>query len=170
MTTDIDVAVRGDSLELEPLVATLEKHRIVARIPEAVPFARAHLVLLLRHQPTGVDIDLSFAWTTFEYEALAACQRVRYGGVDVPLARAEDLVIYKVVAGRPRDIEDARALLLLHDDVDLVRIRERVRELAALADAPELERALRAVIVTTRPERQVRTQRMAKKATKKRRR
>jgi hypothetical protein len=111
MTTDIDAAVRGDAVELERLVGALKKKRMVPRIPRAEQFARANLVLLVRHEPTGVDLDISLAWTAFEQEALGARERVRYGRVAVPMARPEDLVIYKAMAHRPKDVEDAQSLL-----------------------------------------------------------
>lgn len=170
MTTDIDAVVRGDAVELGSLVATLHKYRILPRIPDALEFARVNLVLLLRHHPTGVDLDLSFAWTQFEHEALTACQKVSYGGIKVPIARAEDLIIYKALAGRPRDIEDAETLLLLYRDLDLVRVRGRVHELAMLAGEPALERGLEALIAKTKavgqsPTRRTRRSRAGRPAT-----
>lgn len=54
------------------------------------------------------------------------------------MARAEDLVVFKVVAGRPQDLSDALALLRLTPQLDLERIRARTRELAVLAEAPEI--------------------------------
>jgi hypothetical protein len=141
---------RGDAVELERLVGALKKKRIVARIPRAEQFARANLVLLVRHEPTGVDLDVSLAWTTFEQEALAARENARYGRVAVPMARPEDLVIYKAMARRPKDVEDAQALLSMHRDIDLRRVRRRLRQLAALADEPEIERGLEALIASAR--------------------
>jgi prolyl-tRNA editing enzyme YbaK/EbsC (Cys-tRNA(Pro) deacylase) len=42
------------------------------------------------------------------------------------MARAEDLVVFKALAARPKDIEDAAALLLLHSTIDLARVRRRL--------------------------------------------
>ena len=54
------------------------------------------------------------------------------------------LVVFKILAARPRDIEDAEALLLLHEGIDIERVRRHVLELAELAGdeslAAELER------------------------------
>ena len=55
------------------------------------------------------------------------------------MARAEDLVIFKAIAGRPKDMDDAEALLLLHPDIDVDRVRRVVRVLAELAELAELE-------------------------------
>jgi hypothetical protein len=150
MTTDIDAAVRGDAVEVGQLFDALEKKRIVPRIPRARQFARANLVLLVRHEPTGVDLDISLAWTTFEQEALAARQNVRYGKVAVPMARPEDLVIYKAMARRPKDVEDARALLAMHHDIDFARVRRQLRQLAMLADEPEIVQGLEALMASAR--------------------
>jgi hypothetical protein len=54
-----------------------------------------------------------------------------------PVARPDDLIIYKLVAARPLDLDDAERLLLLHGPgLDLRRIVETVREFAAALDDP----------------------------------
>jgi hypothetical protein len=146
MTTDVDAVVRGDAIDAETLVAILAKHQIVPRIERAIEFAQANLVLLLRHESSGIDLDVSFAWTNFEIEAIAAREIVKYGRVVAPMARTEDLIIFKAMAGRPRDVEDASSLLLLHREVDLTRVRRHLHDLATLADEPELERGLESII------------------------
>lgn len=146
MTTDIDVVVRGDETTPAAMLRALTTRRIVPRIADAETFARERLVLLLRHEPTGVDLDLSFGWTTFEHEALAARSDATYGSVVAPMARAEDLVIFKAMAARPKDIEDATALMLMHKEIDVDRVRRHLAELAALADEPTLTSGLEAVI------------------------
>jgi hypothetical protein len=146
MTTDIDAVVQGDAIDVEALITTLAKHQIVPRIEGAIEFAQANLVLLLRHEPSYVDLDVSLAWTNFEIEAIAGRDTVLYGNVSAPMARAEDLVIFKAMATRPKDVEDASSLLLLHEGIDLARVRRHVHDLAILADEPDIERGLESII------------------------
>jgi hypothetical protein len=61
---DIDATVRGDQADVGSLVKALAKKRIVPRIGNAERFASESLVLLLRHGPTGVEFDVSMAWTS----------------------------------------------------------------------------------------------------------
>jgi len=58
------------------------------------------------------------------------------------MCTAEDLIVFKSIAGRPKDVEDAEALLILYPDINHARVRTRVAELSALADAPEMLKAL----------------------------
>jgi hypothetical protein len=145
MTTDIDVVVRGDAVAVETLLAILAERGIEPRIPDALAFARRSLVLLVRHRPTGVDLDVSLAWSAFEHGALERREDARYAGVVAPIATAEDLVVLKAIAARPKDYEDAETLLLLHPEIDVRRARRHLAELAELAGAPELTAAFDAV-------------------------
>ena len=104
-TADIDVAVRGDAIEIDALLPILAKKRIHPRIEDAAAFARENLVLLLRHEPSGVDFDVSFAWTEFEHEAIEAATVGTFGTVKAPMARPEDLVVFKAIAGRGKDMD-----------------------------------------------------------------
>lgn len=151
MTTDIDAVIQGDSVPTRELLRVLRHHQILPRIDEAEAFAAANLVLLARHRPTQVDLDLSFGWTAFERDALALRVSTRYGSVKAPMARVEDLLVFKAIAGRSRDIDDAVTLLTLYPHVDLEEVRLRVTELAELADAPELLSGLDAILRALRP-------------------
>jgi hypothetical protein len=146
LTTDIDAVVRGDSIEISKLVRTLARHGVRPRIENAATFAEKNLVLLLRHVPTGVDLDLSLGWTDFEREAIASSTQAAFGRASYPMARAEDLVVFKALAARPKDIEDATALILMHPTIDLRRVRRRLAELSELAQEPGLLEGLEQVI------------------------
>jgi predicted nucleotidyltransferase len=148
LTRDVDVTIAGAGVGLADLLDRLRKHRLVPRIEGAAEFAAAHQVLLLRHEPSGVDVDVSIAWLPFELEALAAAEMLDVAGVHVSVARAEDLIVYKAVAFRPQDQQDIERLLVLHGHaVDLARIRRVVGEFASALDDPhrsdELEQIVR---------------------------
>lgn len=130
VTRDIDVAFAGAEVAVQQLVADLALAGIVPRIGDAIAFAAESQVLLARHAETGVDIDVSLAWLPFEMEAIAAAGLAVVGPAKLPVARPEDLVIYKAVAWRPQDQQDIERLLVLHGArMDLARIRRHVREL-----------------------------------------
>lgn len=85
-TSDIDAAIRGDEIDASAVLEALAKKRIVPRIPRAEQFARENLVLLLRHEPSGVEFDVSFAWSEFEHQAIAAATIASFGAVKAPMA------------------------------------------------------------------------------------
>jgi len=151
MTTDIDAVIQGDAVSFRTLIGVLRRHQIVPRIDDAEAFASTNLVLLTRHRPTEVDLDLSLGWTAFEHEALAARASTRFGKVAAPMARVEDLLVFKAIASRSRDVDDAVTLLTLYPNIDTTRVRARVSMLAEAAEAPELvaglEQILRAAAV-----------------------
>lgn len=149
-TADIDAAIRGDQIDIASLIEVLAKRRIVPRIARAEAFAHESLVLLLRHERSGVEFDVSLAWTDFEHQAIAAASVAPFGTVMAPMARPEDLIVFKSIAARGKDIDDVIALLTLYPTLDLSPIRARVRELAALADAPELAAGLETAIAGAR--------------------
>lgn len=147
-TRDVDATVSADSCDIDALLRIFEQHEVQPRINDAKAFAQANQVLLLRHAPSGVDVDVSLAWLPFELEALGASEVLSIGGAPVPVARPEDLVIYKAIAWRPQDQQDVERLLALHGArMDLARVRRIVAELAAALEEPERAAELERVIL-----------------------
>jgi hypothetical protein len=136
LTRDVDLAVVGHGGHAGRWLDELAAAGIRARIPDAVIFAAETQVLLLRHEQTGIDVDMSFASLPFELEAIERAPIESIAGAHLPIARAEDLVIYKALAWRAQDQQDVERLLALHAGVmDLDRIERHVR---ALGDALEV--------------------------------
>jgi Nucleotidyltransferase of unknown function (DUF6036) len=136
-TIDVDATVWAESIDLERLLEVLAGHRLKPRIPDVLPFARRHQILLLRHEASGTPVDLSLAWLPFEREALDRADVVDFGGVAVRVAAPEDLIVYKAVAWRDRDRSDIERLLTRYrGQVDLHRVRALVREFAVALDDP----------------------------------
>ena len=140
-TIDIDGTVLGRSTTPEDVVKTFERHAIRPRIPDALQFAHERQVLLLRHDPSGVTVEISFAWLPFEEKALGRAREMTLEGVVARIALPEDLIVYKAAAWRDRDRSDIERLLALHwGQIDLQRVRSLIGEIAeALDDAKRLD-------------------------------
>ena len=99
-TRDIDAVVL--EADAETLLRSATGFDLVPRIPDAIEFAHETRVLLLRHAPTGIDIDLSLGALPFEEELVDRSTLIDIGSLRVRVAASEDLVIMKAVAGRAR--------------------------------------------------------------------
>lgn len=138
LTVDADATVWGEQIDLDDLVQILGQHQIVPRIPDALNFARQRQVLLLQHDPSGTPIEVSIAWLPFEKEALEKATIIQFAGVEIPVAAAEDLVIYKALAWRDKDRFDIERLIVLHGHtMDLERIRSFVEQFAKILEDPQ---------------------------------
>lgn len=140
-TDDIDATVWGPDLDLGDLMAALHDEGITGRIPDVEGFARRSQVLLLHHEPTKTPLEISLAWLPFEKEAMDRAETLVLGEAQLPVAIAEDLVVYKVVAWRDRDRADVERLLAAHErSIDLDRVRDLVRQFAeALGELERIE-------------------------------
>lgn len=137
-TVDIDATIWAEGLDVDAILPTLAAEGLVPRTADAVSFARERHVLLLRHEPTGTPLEWILAYLPFERSALERADLVDFGGVRVPAAAPEDLIIYKAVAWRDRDRSDVERLLALYGrSIDLQRVRGLVREFATALDEPE---------------------------------
>lgn len=146
-TIDLDATVLGRAAELGTTMRVLAKREIVPRIANAVEFARERQVLLLRHEPTGITMEVAFAWLPFEEEALSRARRIEMYGVAVPIAQPEDLIVYKAAAWRDRDRTDIERLLVLHlPHIDIDRVRDLVKQIALALEDPTRIDAFEAMV------------------------
>jgi hypothetical protein len=146
-TRDIDVTVSGGHGSLAETLTILGRHGLVPRIPNAAQFAEANQVVLLQHEPSGIEVDLSLAWLSFEEEAIAGAELLDVASVRLPVARPEDLIIYKTVAWRPQDRQDIERLAAMHgSEIDQARVLSVVTELVEALGQPERVEQLKALL------------------------
>lgn len=140
LTRDVDATVLADyGTEARVIDAVLG--RFAARRDDARDFALANRVLLVR-ATNGVDIDLSLAAFEFEREALDRATSYEFEpGVALVTCSAEDLVVFKAIAGRPRDLEDIKSVVIRQGRrLDIDRIRRWGRVFSELKEEPDLLR------------------------------
>jgi len=134
-TADLDVTVLLGAIPPSRLVAALEKRGFKPSFKDAA-FVAATRVLPVVHKATGFPVDIVLGGPGLEGLFAAAAEKVKVGRLLVPVATATHLVVMKVLAGRPKDIEDAAALLAVQaDQIDAKEMTGLVGSLAsALAE------------------------------------
>lgn len=136
LTRDVDALAAVEESRWEGLLQGSRSFGFLPRIADPVAFAQRSRVLLIRHEATGIDVDLILGELPFEAEAIRRGKRGHVGGLVVPLATPEDLVVMKAVAGRPRDLEDIEGILAAHPGLDARRVRTWLRRFSEGLEAP----------------------------------
>ena len=124
------------------LAERLVHHGFALRFPLGARAETARLLPMV-HGPSGVPLDLVIAAPGLDEEFLARAELVDLGDVEVPVISAEDLIALKVLAGRRKDLEDVRGVLLEKGDrLDLSRTRDVLRAFEAVTGEPKLLKRL----------------------------
>jgi hypothetical protein len=137
VTRDVDLVVLTGDDDWERLLAVGVEFGIHPRRADALAFARTTRVLLLRHRPSNVDLDVSLGAIPFEHALVARATLKRIGGVSFRVATAEDVVVMKSLALRPRDIADIEGILTAVPELALERIRRDLRALSESLEGPD---------------------------------
>jgi predicted nucleotidyltransferase len=139
ITRDIDITLGAD---LDRLPDVLRLIQAIPLTPLVAPetFTKQTMVLPCRDPGTSLRVDLIFSNTPYERQAMTRVKKHKIGNIDVHFASVEDLLIHKVMAGRPRDLDDARSVLLKNPKADVTYIRKWLRDLSAALDQPLVAR------------------------------
>ena len=144
-SADVDVTLKLDPPDPEPFVRDMQAAGFALRIDDP-DFVRRTRVLPFVHAATGMPLDVVLAGSGLEDEFLDRAATRDVGGAAVPLIDVADLVVAKVLAGRPKDAEDARNLWRLHGSAARRRrIRRLLRLLEEALDRSDLVSGFEAV-------------------------
>ncbi len=111
-TTDLDVTIAAadrDLLDAERARAAFG-YRPVRRHTVDSDDPLPDLIIFRGDAPALRQVDLLVAKTPFEVEVLRRAVTVEVGGAAVAVATPEDIVVYKLLADRLRDRDDARSI------------------------------------------------------------
>lgn len=128
LTKDIDITL-GVGVEGFARIIDLVRElalKILIDDPEA--FARKTMVLPVIEDATGIRVDFIFSHSPYEEQAITRTRAVPFGQTAVNFASLEDVVIHKIIAGRGRDIDDVRAILLKNPGYDTDYITRWLKE------------------------------------------
>jgi len=127
-TRDIDLTLGVGVEAVEKIAGIIKKlgFRILAKDYKA--FVQKTMVLPAEDPKSGMRIDFIFSYSPYEMQAIKHAKIFKFGGTIVKFASLEDVVIHKIIAGRPRDIEDIKAILLKNPKFDKRYIKEWLKE------------------------------------------
>ncbi|MDD5307274.1 MAG: hypothetical protein PHU25_08130 [Deltaproteobacteria bacterium] len=141
MTLDADVTLAADPGDLPAILDAAGACGFEPRPANPAEFVGSTRVLPLRHTSDGWEVDLIFAGTPYELEAVSRARMERLGETDLPVISAEDLLVHKILAGRPRDIEDAESIVLRQGArLDRATARATLLDLASFLADDDLKR------------------------------
>ena len=151
-TLDIDGIAWVADGDWKKLVADAKASGFTPREKDPIEFIRQTRMLLLRHDASGVEIDLSLGALPFEQAAIQRSVTLVIDGLSIPIPTPEDLIIMKAIAHRPQDMADIDAIARAHPSIDVSVIEQTVSEFAEVLEQPELVHDLRRVLrEATRP-------------------
>jgi len=138
LTADADAMILLTIDDLPNLLTQAKKEGLVPRIDNPEVFARRTRVVLLRHEQSGIDVDLSLGLLPFEIEMVERSQVHYEGSLRLRLPSPEDLIIMKAIAHRPKDMTDIEVIVAKQPKLDCKRIQFWVEQFAEVLETPEL--------------------------------
>ena len=111
-TADVDVVVGIDLDRALQLLDSLISSPFRPLFTDVADVVKKAFILPIRHISSGIRVDMAIGMTGFERQLIARATEATIGGRSIPVATAEDLILLKVLAGRPRDVDDVSRIVL----------------------------------------------------------
>ena len=131
LTQDLDITLGLDTDSLDKLLHICGSD-FKTLVTDPREFAEKTNVLLLEDKETGIRIDLIFSFIEFERQAVSNADTIEIDGVLIKNASIENLIIYKILAGRERDKEDVKILLNTHENININAVSSQIEELSLI--------------------------------------
>lgn len=139
-TADVDVTVEVPEAGPKVIVAALSRGKFRLRdVAEVETFIKSMRVIPVVHASTEMAVDVVLAGTAIEDAMFARAEMKKVGGIDVPFVSLADLIALKLLASRPKDIEDVRTIVRARPaGFSVEEARRRVVDLGAALDDSEM--------------------------------
>jgi hypothetical protein len=138
LTVDADVTLLTGFGE-EDAYADILLRRYASRIPDPIDFVVKNRVLLL-YLDNQVSGDIAFGGLPYEEDVVRRSSLHEYDtGVELRTCSAEDLVVMKAIASRPRDWQDIEGILIRQAGrLDWTLVLDELSPLAELKEDPAI--------------------------------
>jgi hypothetical protein len=137
-TADLDLTIDLGSRSVTAFVSELTKAGFEPRFSDP-DFVAATRVVPAVHRASGLPVDLILAGPGLEQRFLDEAEPHELAGIEVPVLSIENLIVTKLLAGRPRDLDDVREILGGHRALDHAKIEELLELLEEALDQSDLQ-------------------------------
>lgn len=149
VSADVDITA-AVAAPYDDFVAAMLRAGFDLRLSDWREFVARTRVLPLLHRATRMPLDVVLAGPGLEEEFLDRALVVSLAGMEVPVISPEDLIVTKLLASRPKDVEDVRGILEeRHERLDLVRIRSLLRLLETALSRSDLTSDFERLLIAT---------------------
>ena len=128
LTRDIDITLGVGVRELNKLKETISSLGLKILVERDEEFVERNIVLPTLDEKSGIRVDFIFSFSPYERQAIERAKDIKLGRSLVRFASLEDVVIHKVIAGRARDLEDIKSILLKNQKYDSDYIEKWLKE------------------------------------------
>ncbi|HEU4385922.1 MAG TPA: nucleotidyl transferase AbiEii/AbiGii toxin family protein [Anaeromyxobacteraceae bacterium] len=135
LTKDVDVTLAAGLERLADVLA-VAKAAGLGPLVDPESFTRRTLVLPCQDERTKLRVDFILSFSPYERQAIDRARLVTMGSAAVRFATAEDLVIHKMIAGRPRDVEDVKGVLRKNPGLDRAYVSEWLKRFEDVVERP----------------------------------
>ena len=118
LTRDIDVTLGIGVSELARIKKVLPAMGLKVLVKNAQEFVERTMVLPTKDKESEIRVDFIFSFSPYERQAIGRARDIKVGRTQVKFASLEDVVIHKVISGRPRDLEDIKSILVKNPKYD----------------------------------------------------
>ena len=124
LSADIDVTVDLGERSSAELAGALGEAGFDLRVADVAGFVETTRVLPFVHRASRIPVDVVLAGPGLEEQFFAGVEERVIAGARVPVVSAEDLIVMKVLAGRPRDLDDVSVIIHVRGhELDWQRVR-----------------------------------------------
>ncbi len=130
LTKDIDITIGLNIDSVDKIVKIMEDISLKPIPKDLHRFVQQTMVLPMLDRGSGVRVDVIFSFSQFEQDAIKRANVVKIDNTLLRYTSLEDLIIFKIFSGRPRDMEDARKILIKNQNADTQYIKKQLKTLS----------------------------------------
>lgn len=135
VTADVDLVIGTEVDGALQLIEKLDGSSFSPLFDGVEEVVEQAFILPLRHRQTSVKVDLSIGLSGFEKRMMERSTAIELEGQKVQVVTAEDLLLMKMLAGRPQDQQDVKGIVTVQgDSLDWKYCRDAASQLSEAVD------------------------------------